>query len=143
MLIFLYFTIGGEGQIEDSLENRLAIERELLESDTSLLGAEKEKLLLELNNKETALKKEKAEQDTIKRKLETMESKLLSGKGAILQAGSSMVDHTNEQQKMLEKRKQEVAEHRRAQQLAAHELEKIGEVGEEMEKTYTSLQVMR
>ena len=32
-----------------------------------------------------------------------MESKLLSGKGAILQAGSSMVDHTNEQQKMLEK----------------------------------------
>ena len=140
MLIFFDFTIGGEGQIEDSLENRLAIERELLESDTSLLGAEKEKLLLELNNKETALKKEKAEQDTIKRKLETMESKLLSGKGAILQAGSSMVDHTNEQQKMLEKRKQEVAEHRRAQQLAAHELEKIGEVGEEMEKTYTSLQ---
>merc|ERR1719150_3627987 len=69
-----------------------------------------------------------------------MESKLLSGKGAILQAGSSMVDHTNEQQKMLEKRKQEVAEHRRAQQLAAHELEKIGEVGEEMEKTYSSLQ---
>ena len=63
------FTIGGEGQIEDSLENRLAIERELLESDTSLLGAEKEKLLLELNNKETALKKEKAEQDTIKHKV--------------------------------------------------------------------------
>ena len=87
-----------------------------------------------------ALKREKAEQDAIKLKLEAMESKLLSGKGAILQAGSSMVDHTNEQQKMLEKRKQEVAEHRRAQQLAAHELEKIGEVGEEMEKTYTSLQ---
>jgi hypothetical protein len=40
-----------------------------LESDTSLLGAEKEKLLLELNNKETALKKEKAEQDTIKHKV--------------------------------------------------------------------------
>ena len=126
--------------LEDTLENRLAIERELLESDTSLLGAEKDKLLLELNNKEVALKKEKAEQDTIKLKLEAMESKLLSGKGAILQAGSSMVDHTNEQQKMLEKRKQEVAEHRRAQIQAAHELEKIGEVGEEMEKTYTSLQ---
>ena len=94
--------------LEDTLENRLAIERELLESDTSLLGAEKDKLLLELNNKEVALKKEKAEQDTIKLKLEAMESKLLSGKGAILQAGSSMVDHTNEQQKMLEKRKQEV-----------------------------------
>ena len=44
---------------------------------------------------------------------------------------------------MASKRKQEVAEHRRSQQLAAHELEKIGEVGEEMEKTYTSLQVRR
>ena len=63
----------------------------MLESDTSLLGAEKEKLLLELNNKETALKKEKAEQDTIKLKLEAMESKLLSGKGAILQGTHSYI----------------------------------------------------
>jgi len=130
----------GDGQLEDSLENRLAIERELLENDTTLLGAEKEKLVKELNDKEIALKKEKAEQDTIRQKLKAMESKLLSGKGAILQTGASMVDHTNEQQKKLEKQKQEVAERRRAQQQAAHELEKIGEVGEEMEKTYTSLQ---
>merc|ERR1711962_851545 len=62
---------------QDTLENRLAIERELLENDTSLLGAEKEKLLVELSNKEMALKKEKAEQDSIKLKLEAMESKLL------------------------------------------------------------------
>ena len=105
----------GDGQLEDSLENRLAIERELLENDTTLLGAEKEKLVKELNDKEIALKKEKAEQDTIRQKLKAMESKLLSGKGAILQTGASMVDHTNEQQKKLEKQKQEVAERRRAQ----------------------------
>merc|ERR1719219_2819215 len=61
-----------------------------------------------------------------------MESKLLSGKGSaiLVQAGSNMVEHTNEQQKMLEKRKKEVAEHRKAQEMAA----------QEMEKTYSSLQ---
>ena len=125
---------------EESLENRLVIERELLENDTSLLGAEKEKLVAELNNKEAALQKQKAEQESARQKLQALESKLLSGKGEILQAGSSMVDHTNEQQKILEKRKKEVAEHRKAQEQAAQELEQIEVMGEEMEKTYTSLQ---
>ena len=125
---------------EENLENRLAIERELLENDTSLIGAEKEKLMAELNNKEAALQKQKVEQEAARKKLDALQSKLLSGKGAILQAGSSMVDHTNEQQKMLEKRKQEVAEHRRAQEQAAQELEQIEVMGEEMEKTYSSLQ---
>lgn len=126
--------------VEDSMENRLAIERELLENDTSLLGAEREKLLAELTNKEAALKQQKADKDALRHKLEAMESKLLSGKGAILQAGSSMVDHTNEQQKMLEKRKQEVAERRKAQEQAAQELEQIEVMSEEKEKNYTSLQ---
>ena len=61
---------------DETMENRLAIERELLETDTSLLGAEKEKLLTELNNKEAALKKQKADQDLLRSKLSTMESKL-------------------------------------------------------------------
>lgn len=126
--------------VEDSMENRLAIERELLENDTSILGAEREKLLAELTNKEAALKQQKADKDALRHKLEAMESKLLSGKGAILQAGSSMVDHTNEQQKMLEKRKQEVAERRKAQELATQELEQIEVMSEEKEKNYTSLQ---
>merc|ERR1712038_317065 len=42
--------------IED-MEHRIAVERELLESDTTIIGAEKEKLRMELNNKEVALKK--------------------------------------------------------------------------------------
>ena len=92
-----------------------------MESDTTIIGAEKEKLRMELNNKEVALKKEKTEQEAVRQKLEKLESQLLSGTGSvavqsILNNEANMVDHTNEQQKVLEKRKKEVAERRRAQQ---------------------------
>ena len=127
--------------LEESMESRLAIERELLENDATIIGTEKERLLSELNNKEAALKKEKNEQEGLKKRLEGLESKLLHGKGAILESGSNMVEHTNEQQKMLEKRRAEVAEHRQAQVLAAQEIEQIETMGEEMEKTYSSLQL--
>ena len=116
-----------------------------MESDTTIIGAEKEKLRMELNNKEVALKKEKTEQEAVRQKLEKLESQLLSGTGSvavqsILNNEANMVDHTNEQQKVLEKRKKEVAERRRAQQAAAQELEQIEDLGKEMEKTYSSLQ---
>ena len=119
--------------IED-MEHRIAVERELLESDTTIIGAEKEKLRMELNNKEVALKKEKSEQEGLKNQLEKLESQLLSGTGSvavqsILNNEANMVDHTNEQQKILEIRKKEVAERRRAQQAAAQELEQIEDLG--------------
>merc|ERR1712226_684378 len=63
--------------MEESMESRLAIERELLENDASIIGSEKEKLLSDLNNKEAALKKEKSEQEGLKKRLEGLESKLL------------------------------------------------------------------
>ena len=130
--------------IED-MEHRIAVERELLESDTTIIGAEKEKLRMELNNKEAALKKEKSEQEAVRQQLEKLEGMLLCGTGSaavqsILNNEGNMVDHTNEQQKVLEKRKKEVAERRRAQQAAAQELEQIEDLGKEMEKTYSSLQ---
>lgn len=126
----------------DALESRLAIERELVENDTSLIGAEKEKLLTELTNKEAALKKERAEQEALRQRLQAMESKLLSGTGVVVinQSGGNMVEHTNEQQKMLEKRRNEVTERRRAEKAAAQELEQCEVMGEEMERTYSSLQ---
>ena len=128
----------------DSLENRLAVERDLLENDTTIIGAEKEKLLAELNNKEAALKKERNEQESLKKRLQAMESKLLSGTGnasiVIAQEGGNMVEHTNEQQRELEKRRTEVAERRKAELEAAQQLEQCEVMGEEMTKTYTSLQ---
>ena len=100
---------------------------------------------MELNNKEVALKKEKSEQEGLKNQLEKLESQLLSGTGSvavqsILNNEANMVDHTNEQQKILEIRKKEVAERRRAQHAAAQELEQIEDLGKEMEKTYGTLQ---
>jgi hypothetical protein len=129
--------------VQDDLETRLEVERELLENDTTIIGAEKERLRMELNNKEAALKKEKSDQEALKKKLEAMESKLLSGSGAIQitqNSGGNMVEHTNEQQKMLEIRKAQVAERIRAQKVAAQELEQVEVMGEEMEQNYTSLQ---
>ena len=54
--------------------------------------------------------------------------------------GASMVERTNEQQRVLEKRRADLAERRKAERSAAQELEAKEEQGEELEKTYTSLQ---
>jgi len=51
-----------------------------------------------------------------------------------------MVERTNEQQKMLEKRKADLADRRRAELEVAAQLEAQEEMGEELGKTYTSLQ---
>ena len=51
-----------------------------------------------------------------------------------------MVERTNEQQKMLEKRKADLAERRRIEVETAQQLEAQEEMGEELGKTYTSLQ---
>ena len=52
----------------------------------------------------------------------------------------NMVERTNEQQKMLEKRKADLAERRRLELETAQQLEAQEEMGEELGKTYTSLQ---
>ena len=65
------------------LESRLAVERDLLENDTSLLSAEREKLLEDLAAKEEKLKREKAEQEAMLSKIKALESKLISGTGEL------------------------------------------------------------
>ena len=64
-----------------NLESRLAVERELLETDTTLLGAEREKLLKDLAAKEEKLRREKEEQGMMMAKIVALESKLISGSG--------------------------------------------------------------
>ena len=63
------------------LESRLAVERDLLENDTTLLSAERHKLLQDLAAKEEKLKREKAEQEAMLSKIKALESKLISGTG--------------------------------------------------------------
>merc|ERR1719391_45884 len=116
------------------MEARLAVERELLEADTGMLSNEKERLLAELTAKESALKAERDNRERMAARISALESKLLCGNGA------SMVERTNEQQKVLEKRRADLAERRKAERSAAQELEAKEEQGEELEKTYSSLQ---
>jgi len=51
-----------------------------------------------------------------------------------------MVERTNEQQRMLEKRRADLAEVRRVEKETAQQLEAQEEIGEELGRTYTSLQ---
>jgi hypothetical protein len=51
----------------------------LLESDTSLLAEEKDKLMKEMRHKEAMLAREKQEKDKLTEKIVAMESKLLTG----------------------------------------------------------------
>jgi len=66
------------------METRLTIERDLLENDTTLLAAERRKLLEDLAIKEERLKKEKEEQEGMMSKIKALESKLISGTGRLL-----------------------------------------------------------
>ena len=58
----------------DNLESRLAVERELLETD-------REKLLKDLAAKENRLRREKEEKESVVSKIKALESKLISGTG--------------------------------------------------------------
>ena len=66
---------------------------------------EKQKLLQEAEEKESALQREHQMKEALAKKIQAMESKLLVG-------GGNIIDHTNEQQRALEKRRQEIAEQR-------------------------------
>ncbi|KAK7807410.1 hypothetical protein U0070_025042 [Myodes glareolus] len=62
-----------------------------------------------------------------------MESKLLVG-------GKNIVDHTNEQQKILEQKRQEIAEQKRREREIQQQMESRDEETLELKETYTSLQ---
>jgi kinesin family protein 3/17 len=134
---------GEEEETEDTslreAADKLATEKQLLESDTSILAEEKEKLLKEMRRKEAQLGREKAEKEKLAQKIAAMESKLLTGviggRGA-----NNIVDHTNEQQRALEQRRAEVASRRKAEIDVARRLEEQEERGVELERTYSSLQ---
>lgn len=115
--------------------DKLATEKELLESDTTLLAEEKDKLMSEMRRKEAMLARERAEKEKLAAKIAAMEGKLLTGGG-----GKTIVDHTNEQQRALEQRRAEVAARRKTEVEVARKLEEQEEKGVELEKTYTSLQ---
>ncbi|EEC13098.1 kinesin, putative [Ixodes scapularis] len=86
-----------------SLAHTLEEERAAIMNDHSLIAEEKAKLLGEVQKRQEQLLREQEAADKLSLKVRAMESKLLSG-------GKNIVDHTNEQQRALEQRRQEIAE---------------------------------
>ena len=90
---------------EEILEQQKKIDEEknAILNNQQMIEEEKQKLLDEIRMKEGELEASKEMQDKLCSRIEAMESKLLCG-------GKNIIDHTNEQQKALEKRRQEIAE---------------------------------
>uniref|UniRef100_A0A3Q3MA17 Kinesin-like protein n=1 Tax=Mastacembelus armatus TaxID=205130 RepID=A0A3Q3MA17_9TELE len=112
---------------------KLERERKAIMEDHSLVAEEKVRLLKEKEKKMEDLKREKEAGEMLAAKVKAMESKLLVG-------GKNIVDHTNEQQRMLEQKRQEIAEQKRREREMQQQMENQDEETLELKETYSSLQ---
>ncbi|XP_063815148.1 kinesin-like protein KIF3B [Pseudophryne corroboree] len=129
----------GEDDVEDKedywreQQEKLETEKKAIVEDHSLVAEEKLKLLKEKEKKMDDLKKEREAMEMLSAKVKAMESKLLVG-------GKNIVDHTNEQQKVLEQKRQEIAEQKRREREMQQQMESRDEETLELKETYSSLQ---
>ncbi|KAK1157843.1 kinesin-like protein KIF3B [Acipenser oxyrinchus oxyrinchus] len=114
-------------------QEKLEKERKAIQEDHSLVAEEKLKLLKEKERKMEDLKREKEASEMLSSKVKAMESKLLVG-------GKNIVDHTNEQQKVLEQKRQEIAEQKRREREMQQQMDSRDEETLELKETYSSLQ---
>ncbi|XP_042318310.1 kinesin-like protein KIF3B [Sceloporus undulatus] len=114
-------------------QERLEVEKRAILEDHSLVAEEKMRLLKEKEKKMEDLKREKEAAEKLGAKIKAMESKLLVG-------GKNIVDHTNEQQKILEQKRQEIAEQKRREREIQQQMESRDEETLELKETYSSLQ---
>lgn len=112
---------------------KLEKERRAIMEDHSLVAEEKQRLLKEKEKKMDDLRKEKEASEMLTAKVKAMESKLLVG-------GKNIVDHTNEQQKILELKRHEIAEQKRREREMQQVMECRDEETLELKETYSSLQ---
>nr|KAG5685609.1 hypothetical protein BaRGS_022173 [Batillaria attramentaria] len=128
---------GGRDEDTEAFEQeqmaKLEEEKKAILGNQSLIAEEKQHLLGELQEKEERLAKEKEQRDLLETKIKAMESKLLMG-------GKNIVDHTNEQQRALEQRRQEILEQQRKEREIQQKLEEKEESAVEIKETYNSLQ---
>ncbi|XP_039981327.1 kinesin-like protein KIF3C isoform X2 [Xiphias gladius] len=114
-------------------EQRLEKEKEAIREDRFLLAEEKQRLLGEKERMMGDLRKEQEATEQLTAKYKAMESKLLVG-------GKNIIDHTNEQQKMLEMKRQEIAEQTRSEREMQQQMLVQDEETLELRETFTSLQ---
>ncbi|XP_056129894.1 kinesin-like protein KIF3B [Lampris incognitus] len=114
-------------------QEKLEREREAIMEDHSLVAEEKLRLIREKERKMEDLKREREAGEMLTAKVKAMESKLLVG-------GKNIVDHTNEQQRILEQKRQEIAEQKRREREMQQQMECRDEETLELRETYSSLQ---
>ncbi|XP_053280581.1 kinesin-like protein KIF3B isoform X1 [Pleuronectes platessa] len=114
-------------------QEKLERERKAIMEDHSLVAEERVRLLKKKENKMEDLRREREAGEMLTAKVKAMESKLLVG-------GKNIVDHTNEQQKILQQRRHEIAEQKRCEREMQQEMESHEEETLELKETYTSLQ---
>lgn len=114
-------------------QEKLERERRAIMEDHSLVAEEKKRLLREKERKMDDLRKEKEAGELLADKIKMMESKLLVG-------GKNIVDHTNEQQRMLELKRQEIAEQKRREREMQQQMDSRDEETLELKETFCSLQ---
>ncbi|XP_068609635.1 kinesin-like protein KIF3C [Brachionichthys hirsutus] len=114
-------------------EQRLEMEKEAIRGDQFMLAEEKQRLLGEKERMMGDLRKEQEATEQLTAKYKAMESKLLVG-------GKNIMDHTNEQQKMLEMKRQEIAEQTRSEREIQQQMLMQDEETLELRDTFTSLQ---
>nr|XP_046229318.1 kinesin-like protein KIF3C [Scatophagus argus] len=114
-------------------EQRLEMEKEAIRGDQFMLAEEKQRLLGEKERMMGDLRKEQEATEQLTAKYKAMESKLLVG-------GKNIIDHTNEQQKMLEMKGQEIAEQTRREREIQQQMLVQDEETLELRETFTSLQ---
>ncbi|KAM4522098.1 kinesin-like protein KIF3C [Odontesthes bonariensis] len=114
-------------------EQRLEREKEAIRDDQFLLAEEKQRLLGEKEKMMGVLRMEQQAAEQLTAKYKAMESKLLVG-------GKNIMDHTNEQQKMLEMKRQEIAEQTCNEREMQQQMLVQDEETLELRETFTSLQ---
>ncbi|KAL2082594.1 hypothetical protein ACEWY4_022412 [Coilia grayii] len=114
-------------------QERLEEEKAAIMDDCSLVAEEKQRLLEEKERMMGDLRKEQEAAEQLTTKVKALESKLLVG-------GKNIMDHTNEQQKMLELKRQEIAEQTRREREMQQQMMAQDEETLELRETYSSLQ---
>ncbi|GFX20947.1 kinesin-like protein KIF3B [Trichonephila clavipes] len=120
-------------EIVKKMENLFHEERVAYLNEQNLMTEEKEKIMRDIKAKEEELRLENEAKEKIKQQLEELEAKLLCG-------GKNIIDHTNQQQRILEKRRQELAEQKRIEREMQAKLLEEEECTLEKKETYDSLQ---
>lgn len=114
-------------------KEKLEQEKQQILNNNSLIAEEKQKLLVNLTEKEKALQKERETQKALIEAIQKRESKLLTGDKGI-------IDHTNEQQKALELRRKEIAEEKKREREIKQKLDEQEETALNLTETYNSSQ---